>query len=98
MQKPGERNVTSEVCAQSAALKSAGEDKTDTFDGLMQYCYKFTPKNCIDNSASGGAQILKFKERFPPEIEYSLLIHDSFQVGAYRGHTKVATDKWVYPI
>ena len=62
----------------------------DTFYGLVWYCNRFTLKNCVKNSAPGVIKILKFNKRFPPDIEYSLLIQDSFHVNAYRGQTKVA--------
>ena len=91
MRKTRKPNVTSEALAESAALKKAAEDATDKFDAIMRYCNKFTPKNCVDNSAPRGIKILKFNERFPPEIEYSSLICDDFQVSTYNGHTKVTT-------
>ena len=72
-------------------LKSVVEDTVDTFYTIVWCCNKFTPANCVGNSVPGTMKILKFKERFPTDREYSLLIHDSFQVNASCGHTKVAT-------
>ena len=81
------KNVTSEI----VALKNAVKDIIDTFDGLMWYCKKSTPNNFVVNSASGTTTILKFHKCYPPDIKYSLLICDSFQFNASRGHAKVAT-------
>lgn len=57
----------------------------------MQYCNKFTPKNCVNNSAHRALEILKFNKTFPADIEYSLLVFDSFQVDTYCWHAKLAT-------
>ena len=35
-------------------------------------------------------RILKFKDAYPPEIEYSYLIKSEFHVEEYRGHKKIA--------
>ena len=53
--------------------------------------FVITPRNCVNNSALESITILKFYERFPSDIEHSLLIRNSFKVDVYRGHTKVAT-------
>ena len=66
-----------------AALKNVAEDTLDTFDGLVRSSIKFTLKNCVDNSAPRAIKIFKFNKRFPPNIEYSLLILDSFHCCYY---------------
>ena len=82
-------NITLKTHAESAALKSVAEDAIDTLNGIVRYCNTFTPKNCVDNSAPGAMIVLKFNGGFPPGIEHSSLIRDSFQGNTYGGHTKV---------
>ena len=82
-------NVTLKTRVELAALKNVVEDAIDTLNGIVRYCNTFTPKNCVDNSAPGTINILKFNGSFPPGIELSSLIRDSFQGDTYGGHTKV---------
>lgn len=53
--------------------------------------FVITHKNCVNNSAPESITIFKFYERFPSDIEHSLLIRNSFKVDVCRRHTKVAT-------
>ena len=63
-------------------------DTIDSWENFVKYCGKFSPDLIVDSSDSSCVRIFKMSG-MPPEVEFSILVKNSFHVDAYRGKSKI---------
>ena len=89
--EPEKRNVTAEAWAEHQQAVFVDKDVIYNFEGLENHCFdKFYSKLFVTLS-NGSLKICKLDDECPPDLKYSLIIHDDFKVDAYRGRKKIVT-------
>ena len=83
------RNVSSTLRALSVTARAKEDDKIVSWDHLISYCSKFSPKLTVDCSQENVIRIFKLTG-IPPEVEFSFFVKDDLHVEAYRSKKKLA--------
>ena len=74
------RNITSTSRTLCVAVRAKEDDKIVSWDHLVSYCSKFSPKLTGDCSQENVIRIFKLTGK-PPEVEFSLFVKDDLLIG-----------------